>query len=190
MSHFSGKGVVSPPPHLVSQEWINAGSFKHTYRYTHTYIPMTNAFAMMPDAEMPLENLRTMYTYRLGEKAFPTPNTSNTKIESRTTKRRPNLQRAGAWDSIQSEIYLLQSAAIQALGLSAGTFTGTWSGQNSTRRRIWGRRHPGAATECCRQASWLWSSSIFFSPSRMTKAAHLTVLLISYHCWTKNKITR
>lgn len=54
---------------------------------------MTNAFAMMPDMEIPLENFRTIYTYMLGEKAFPTLNTSSTKIESRTTKRRPNLQR-------------------------------------------------------------------------------------------------
>lgn len=54
---------------------------------------MTNAFAMMPDMEIPLENFRTIYTYILGEKAFPTLNTSSKKIESSTTKRRPNLQR-------------------------------------------------------------------------------------------------
>lgn len=104
---------------LISQEWINAGSFKHTFRYTHTYIPMTNAFATMPDVEMPLENLRTMYTYMLGEKAFPTLNTSNTKIESRTTKRRPNLQRAGARDRVKSKIYHFQSATIPVPSLSA-----------------------------------------------------------------------
>lgn len=75
---------------------------------------MTNAFAMMPDMEMPLENLRTMYTYMLGEKAFPTLNTSNTKIESRTTKRRPNLQRVRARDRVKTKANHLQSALVLA----------------------------------------------------------------------------
>lgn len=81
---------------IVDQSGINQCRQLKTHIKIHTYIPMTNVFATMPDEKMPLENLRTMYTYMLGENAFPTPNTSNAKIESRTTKRRPNLQRARA----------------------------------------------------------------------------------------------
>lgn len=55
-------------------------------------IPITNALATMPDVEMPLKNFRAIYTYMLGEKAFPTLNTSKRDTESKTTKRRPNLQ--------------------------------------------------------------------------------------------------
>lgn len=122
---------------IVDQSGIDQCRQLKTHIQIHTYIPMTNAFATIPDVEMPLKNLRTMYTYMSGEKAFPTLNTIKAKIESRTTKRRPNLQRAGGWDRIKSKIHHLQSAAIPALGLSGDTFTGAWSSPNSTRRRRW-----------------------------------------------------
>lgn len=87
MSYSSGNDAFFPHYVIVDHLGMNRCRqlqiYKNRKSKTQTEIsvniPMTNAFARMPDMEIPLENFRTIYTYMLGEKAFPMLNTSSTK---------------------------------------------------------------------------------------------------------------